>query len=258
MRMFSFAALVLAVAGLCPAQNTIAEKTLGMLSIPGYFPLWYDSKSGRLLMEVDRWNIDFLYVESLPYGIGSNDIGLDRGQSGATRVVRFERRGPKAMLVQPNQDYRAITEDPDERRAVEQSFAQSILWGFNVEAEDGSRALVDATAFFLHDAHHIPETLAAEKQGDYALDGGRSALYLDRTKNFLATPRSKLSSPSTASIPAPGFLRSLQLPKPSPSTNTTPSWPCPNSLSSPARSTRAPAFGASVTWITRRLFPSPS
>ena len=184
MRMFSFAALVLAVAGLCPAQNTIAEKTLGMLSIPGYFPLWYDSKSGRLLMEVDRWNIDFLYVESLPYGIGSNDIGLDRGQSGATRVVRFERRGPKAMLVQPNQDYRAFTEDPDERRAVEQSFAQSILWGFNVEAEDGSRALVDATAFFLHDAHHIPETLAAEKQGDYALDGGRSALYLDRTKNF--------------------------------------------------------------------------
>ena len=95
-----------------------------MLSIPGYFPLWYDAKTGRLLMEIDRWNTDFLYVESLPYGVGSNDIGLDRGQTGATRVVRFERRGPKAMMVQPNQDYRAVTSDPEERHAVEQSFAQ--------------------------------------------------------------------------------------------------------------------------------------
>ncbi len=135
-------------------------------------------------MEIDRWNIDFLYVNSLPYGVGSNDIGLDRGQLGGTMVVHFERRGPKAMLVQPNQDYRAITQDPEERRAVEQSFAQSILWGFNVEAEEGSRALVDATAFFLHDAHQIPETLARENQGTYSLDGGRAAFYLDRTKNF--------------------------------------------------------------------------
>ena len=180
---FVFAAL-LAVAGSCPAQNKIADKTAGMLSIPGYFPLWYDQKTGRLLMEVSRWDIDFLYVNSLPYGAGSNDVGLDRGQIGGTAVVRFERRGPKAMLVQPNQDYRAITADPDERRAVEQSFAQSILWGFNVEAEEGSRALVDATAFFLHDAHQIPETLARENQGAYKLDGDRSAFYLDRTKNF--------------------------------------------------------------------------
>jgi hypothetical protein len=181
---FSWVALTLAASGLCPAQNTIASKTEGMLSIPGYFPLFYDAKTGRLLMEIDRWNIDFLYVNSLPYGVGSNDIGLDRGQLGGTMVVHFERRGPKAMLVQPNQDYRAITQDPEERRAVEQSFAQSILWGFNVEAEDGSRALVDATAFFLHDVHQIPETLARENQGTYSLDGGRSAFYLDRTKNF--------------------------------------------------------------------------
>jgi hypothetical protein len=177
-----------AVCGLCPAQNgaseKIADKTAGMLSIPGYFPLYYDSKTGRLLMEINRWNVDFLYVESLPNGVGSNDIGLDRGQTGDGRVVRFERRGPKAMLVQPNQDYRAVAQDVEERRAVEQSFAESILWGFNVEAEEGSRALVDGTAFFLHDAHRIPETLARENQGAYSLDGGRSAFYLDRTKNF--------------------------------------------------------------------------
>jgi hypothetical protein len=181
---FSSTALLMAVASLCPAQNSIADKTRGMLSIPGYFPLWYESKTGRMFMEVNRWDIDFLYVDSLPYGVGSNDIGLDRGQLGGTRIVHFERRGPKAMLVQPNQDYRAITGDPDERRAVEQSFAQSILWGFNVEAEEGSRALIDATAFFMRDAHRIPETLAEENQGAYSLDGDRCALYLDRTKNF--------------------------------------------------------------------------
>jgi hypothetical protein len=177
-------ALLLITSGLAPAQNSIAAKTAGMLSIPGYFPLWYEAKTGRLLMEIDRWDGDFLYVNSLPNGVGSNDVGLDRGQLGDAMVVRFERRGPKAMLVQPNQDYRALTPDAEERRAVEQSFAQSILWGFNVEAEEGSRALVDATAFFMHDAHRIPETLARENQGAYALDGGRSALYLDRSKNF--------------------------------------------------------------------------
>lgn len=193
MRVAASVSLLLLASGLCPAQNQtspnqptkgIADKTSGMLALPGYFPLYYDSRTGRLLMEINRWNIDFLYVESLPWGIGSNDIGLDRGQTGAARVVRFERRGPKAMLVQANQDYRAVSEDLAERHAVEQSFAQSILWGFNVEGEEGSRALVDATVFFLRDAHGIPETLAQQKQGDYSLDGDRCAFYLDRTRNF--------------------------------------------------------------------------
>ena len=167
-----------------PPPGSIAEKTRGLLSIPGYFPLYYDSKAGRLWMEIPRWNTEFLYVESLPAGVGSNDIGLDRGQAGDARVVRFERRGPKAMLVQPNQDYRAITTDENERRAVEQSFAQSILWGFTVEAEDGPRALVDATGFFLRDAHQVPEALTRRNQGTYTLDATRSAIYLDRTRAF--------------------------------------------------------------------------
>ena len=155
-----------------------------MLAIPGYFPLYYDGKAGRVWMEISRWNIEFLYIDSLPAGIGSNDIGLDRGHPGENRIVRFERRGPKAMLVQPNLDYRAVTNDEYERRAVEQSFAQSILWGFAVEVEEGSRALVDATGFFLRDVHGVADTLADQKQGAYSLDVTRSAVYLDRTKNF--------------------------------------------------------------------------
>ena len=136
-----------------PAAGSIAEKTRGMLAIPGYFPLYYDGKAGRVWMEISRWNIEFLYIDSLPAGIGSNDIGLDRGHPGENRIVRFERRGPKAMLVQPNLDYRAVTNDEYERRAVEQSFAQSILWGFAVEVEEGSRAVGavgDAVGGFAH------------------------------------------------------------------------------------------------------------
>ena len=166
------------------AAPTIAEKTKGMTTLPGYFPAWYDAKTDHIFLEVSRWNADFLYLHSLPAGIGSNDIGLDRGQIGGTHVVRFERRGPKVLLVEPNQNYRAVTSDPPERRAVEESFAQSVLWGFTVEAEEGARILIDATPFYLRDAHHIPETLARENQGVYTLDASRSALYGERTRNF--------------------------------------------------------------------------
>ena len=179
------ASLLLAAALLATAQtHPIADKTKGMTAMPGYFPLYYDAKAGKLYLEVARWNSDFLYVNSLPAGIGSNDIGLDRGQIGGSMVVRFERHGPKVLLVQPNQSYRAITDDSLERRAVEQSFAQSVTAGFTVEAEEGDRVLFDATAFFLRDAHHIPETLTSEKQGTFTLDPARSALYMERTKNF--------------------------------------------------------------------------
>jgi len=162
----------------------IAEKTKEMTAMPGYFPLYYDAKTGRVFLQVSRWNDDFLYVHSLPAGVGSNDIGLDRGQIGGSMIVRFERFGPKIFLVQPNRNYRAVTDDAQERRAVAESFAQSVIWGFTVEAEEGNRVLIDGTGFFLRDAHGIPETLANEKQGSYSLDPGRSAIYPDRTRNF--------------------------------------------------------------------------
>ena len=152
--------------------------------MPGYFPMYYDAKTGRILLEISRWNSDFLYANSLPAGVGSNDVGLDRGQLGTSMIVRFERFGPKILLVQPNQNYRAVTNDAQERRAVEESFAQSVIWGFTAEAEEGDRVLIDATPFFLRDAHNIPETLSNEKQGSYSLDDKRSAIYPARTKNF--------------------------------------------------------------------------
>jgi len=166
------------------ATGAIAEKMAGAQKLTGYFNLYWDAKTGKLWLEVDKWGAEFLYQSSLPAGIGSNDIGLDRGQMGSTRIVRFERTGPKILLLQSNLDYRAVSNDADERAAVRDSFAESALWGFKVEAEDGDRALVDATDFFLRDAHHIPEVLARTKQGSYKLDDRRCALYLPRTKNF--------------------------------------------------------------------------
>jgi hypothetical protein len=163
---------------------TIAEKTAGTSKLAGYFNLYWDAKQGKLWLEIDKWNAEFLYQSGLPAGIGSNDIGLDRGQLGETRIVRFERSGPKVLLIQENLSYRAVSNDADERRAVHDSFAESALWGFTVAAEEKDHALVDATDFFLHDAHGVPETLRRAKQGAYHLDASRCAIYLPQTKNF--------------------------------------------------------------------------
>jgi hypothetical protein len=163
---------------------TIADKVATMEKFPGYFPFYWDARAGKIWLEIDKWNSEFLYVESLPAGIGSNDIGLDRGQLGQSYVVRFERTGPRVLLIASNYGYRANSDDADERRAVKDAFAESTLWGFDVGAEEGNRALVDATTFFLRDAHQIPGTLQRSQQGNFRLDPTRCAFYLANTKNF--------------------------------------------------------------------------
>jgi hypothetical protein len=162
----------------------IAEKTTGAQKLAGYFNLYWDAKQGKLWLEIDKWNSEFLYQSGLSAGVGSNDIGLDRGQLGATRIVRFERIGPKVLLIEENLNYRAVSNDTDERRAVHDSFAESTLWGFTVAAETADHALVDATDFFLRDAHNVAATLRRTKQGTYKLDDKRCAIYLPNTKAF--------------------------------------------------------------------------
>jgi hypothetical protein len=166
------------------APRTLRERTKDLQKLDGYFPLYWDAEGGRLLLEIARFNQEFLYQTSLQTGVGSNPIGLDRGQLGSTHVVRFERVGPKVLMVEPNQRYRARSNDANERRAVEESFATSVLWGFKVEASEGERVLVDATSFFLRDAHGVATTLRQTQQGGFSLDESRSTIYLPRTKNF--------------------------------------------------------------------------
>ncbi|HEX5475103.1 MAG TPA: zinc-dependent metalloprotease [Vicinamibacterales bacterium] len=163
---------------------SIADKTKGMEQIDGFMPLYWQARTGKLFMEIGRWHQEILYLVSLPGGLGSNPVGLDRNQYGDTAIVTFERVGPKVLMMQPNYQYRAISSNQAERQAVADSFAKSVLWGFKVEAEDGDRVLVDATSFFMRDAHDVVGKLRQTKQGTYKLDDSRSALYMARTKGF--------------------------------------------------------------------------
>jgi len=165
-------------------SQTITEKVAGVQKFPGFFPFYWDAKAGKMWLEIDKWDTEFLYVESLPAGIGSNDIGLDRGQLGNSVIVRFDRVGPRVLLVAPNYNFRATTNNPDERLAVKDAFAESTLWGFDVVAEEGTRVLVDATNFYLRDVHQVTNTLQRQQQGTYRLEPSRSAFYLPNTKNF--------------------------------------------------------------------------
>jgi hypothetical protein len=168
------------------AQNlpTVEEKIKGSKKYEGYLNYYWDETSGKIWLEVDKLNTEILYNLSLPAAIGSNDIGLDRGLLGDGRIILFNRTGRKLMMVQPNYNYRAVTTDKNEQRAVEQSFAQSILWGFTIEAESNGHVLVDATDFLLRDAMKVSNRLRSMRQGNYSLDKTRSAIYLPQSKNF--------------------------------------------------------------------------
>ncbi len=163
---------------------TIEEKTKDLKKYEGFLNFYWDENSGKVWLEIDKLDAELLYVTSLPAGLGSNDVGLDRGLLGSERIVKFSKVGRKILLIQPNQNYRAITNDVAEKRAVEQSFAQSTLWGFTLEAESNNHYLVDATDFLLRDAMQVSNRLRSNQQGNYSLDKSRSAMYLQRTKNF--------------------------------------------------------------------------
>lgn len=141
---------------------------------------------GKLMLSVNADQIDqeFLYVNSLAAGLGSNDIGLDRGQLGATQIVKFIKAGNKLLLIQPNLEYRALSDNVKEVRAVEEAFAQSVLWGFTLTDQSGPNYKIDIAPFLMRDAHDVSGRLKKSKEGSYKLDKSKSALWLDRTKSF--------------------------------------------------------------------------
>jgi hypothetical protein len=162
------------------AVPTISQRTANMTKQDGYFPEYWDEATGSLFIEIPRFNTEFIYQIGLAAGLGSNDIGLDGRQLGSTKVVEFERVGPKVLMMQPNYDYRADNPNPLEKKRVEDSFAKSVIWGFTVAAESDGRVLVDATDFLMRDAHGV----AARMGGGYRFDRTRSAIYTPATKAF--------------------------------------------------------------------------
>jgi len=165
-------------------SNSIIDKTKSMKKMDGYLNMYWDNSSGKIWLEISEFDKEFLYVNSLVAGMGSNDIGLDRGQLGDSRIVYFHRIGPKILLIQPNYRYRANTNDAKEKESVTDGFAKSTIWGFKVEQEENLKVLVDATDFFLNDAHGVVERLKRQKMGNYKVDKSRSAIYLPATMNF--------------------------------------------------------------------------
>lgn len=189
-------------------KDPIAAATTGMTKMDGYLPFYWDSVRGKIWFEISQFNTEFLYYPTLAQGVGSNDIGLDRGRLGQEHVVKFERSGNKILLLEPNYGYRARSKDSLERRAVEESFAQSVLWGFEVAAEHAGRVLVDATSFLVQDAVGAVQDLARTKQGLFRVDASRSALYLPHTKNFPQNTEFEVTITLTGDSPG-GYLRSV-------------------------------------------------
>lgn len=161
-------------------EDTVANADL----MEGYFNLYWDNSTGKMYWEIDKLDVEFLYQISMASGLGSNPVGIDRGQLRGTYVLSPKRIGPRILLMQPNYRYRASSDNALERQAVEDSFAPSVLWGFDIVAETGDRALVDATDFFLRDARDVTGAIAGRDQGNFNLDKSRSAFYLDNTKAY--------------------------------------------------------------------------
>lgn len=150
----------------------------------GFIPFYLNDEKGKIYLEIEKLESEFLYVNSLTAGVGSNDIGLDRGQLGDTRIVEFRRSGNKIFLVQKNYDFRAFSDNPSEVQSVKDAFAESILWGFELVPTTGDQLIVDATNFYLQDVHGVGKTLSRSRQGSYRADASRSGLYYPMTKNF--------------------------------------------------------------------------
>lgn len=163
---------------------SIEEKTKDFKKSEGFLDFYWDENAGKIWLEIDKLDSELLYATSLPSGLGSNNMGLDRGLLGSTKVIKFVRTGRKLLMVQPNYGYRAVNGGVAEKRTVEQSFAQSTIWGFTIEAETSDRMLVDATDLLLRDAMRVGNAIRSQKEGNYSFDKTRSALYLPNTKNF--------------------------------------------------------------------------
>ncbi len=82
-------------------SKSIESFTEGMQKLDGFFTLYWDDAKGTLWMEIDRLDEEILHMGGLAAGLGSNDIGLDRGQLGGSRIVAFSRVGPKILMTQP-------------------------------------------------------------------------------------------------------------------------------------------------------------
>ncbi len=178
-------AAIVATAAAAAEENGFADRTASLEPRRGLLTLWVDDDTGGIWLEVPPAVPgglvgEYLHVEGLVTGLGSNPVGLDRGQLGRARRVLLRRLGGKLLVEERNLGYRAVGAEAAERRATSESFATSVLWAGAIESVDAEgRGLVDLTPFLLRDAHGVPAAMAAADQGQFRLDSDRSAVDLD-------------------------------------------------------------------------------
>ncbi|UBZ06675.1 zinc-dependent metalloprotease [Salegentibacter mishustinae] len=179
-----FLLIFLLVSFSVPGMAQFLSEKENLREYEGFFNFHYNEKKDEIYLEVNKLESEFLYVHALTSGLGSNDIGLDRGQLGNEAIVKFQKAGNKLLLVQPNQRYRAETDNALEKRSVEQAFAKSVIYGFEIKEENDSVYIIDFTPFLMEDAHDVAGRLKKGEYGTYKLDKSKSALSLERTKAF--------------------------------------------------------------------------
>lgn len=175
---------ILFALGITTLQAQFLEGKKDLTTFDGFYTFHYSESSGEIYLEVDQLDTEFLYVHSLRTGLGSNDIGLDRGQLGGEEVVKFVKSGNKLLLMQPNLMYRANTDNALEKRSISEAFARSVLFGFPIKETKGDTYVIDLTPFLMQDTHNVAQRLKGNKEGTYKLDKTRSALWMERTKAF--------------------------------------------------------------------------
>lgn len=162
----------------------IPDFTEGMQQHDGFFAFYYDEAADKVYLQVPRQSPEFIFQSSLPRGIGSNDIGLDRGQLGNTRLAQFSVHGKRALLTEKNTTYRANTDNTAERDSVAEAFAESVLWGFDIVAANNSYVLIDYTPFLYTDIHGVQNRLQRINEGNFSVDTSRSVLWPERMRAF--------------------------------------------------------------------------
>ncbi|AFL87987.1 hypothetical protein Terro_1685 [Terriglobus roseus DSM 18391] len=160
------------------APQTIVQRTATLQKMDGFFPVYMDTKTAHLYLEISGWNKQFLYLRHTATG---NGAGVNRGAVAQPLVVHFSRIGPKVLLIAENTAWRNGTGEPAQASATRDSFAQSLIGGFTVAAEDtDDHVLIDATDFLLRDVVNF----AARLGTGYRLDTTRSTIVPEHTKNF--------------------------------------------------------------------------
>lgn len=167
-------------------QAQFLEKEVDKIIYEGFFDFYYLPNQSKIFLKIEESQIgkDFLYVHALRTGLGSNDIGLDRGQLGGGELVRFKRSGNRVLLMAPNLQFRAESKNALERQSVNEAFGEHVLFGFDVIEHHSEAYLIDLTNFLMQDMHGVALTLSQKKQGTFKLNATKSALWMERTKAF--------------------------------------------------------------------------